>query len=548
VKIGYIGNFSRPWTTETHLAGSLESLGHQVVRWQENQVQWPRLATQAKTARVQMVLWTRTWSTPNDVAQPALEQLKAVGVPTVSYHLDRFWGLDREYLIHSEGFFRTDLLFTPDDGPWESAGVEHVWTPPGVYHLECEPVAADRQRWPHDVVFVGSHPYPHPEWAPYRTGVVNHLQSHYGDRFALWPQPRKPIRGADLMQLYASAKVVVGDSCLIGDPKRYWSDRVPETLGRGGVLVHPRVAGIEEWYEDRVDLMLYDVGDCGQMLEQVDLLLDNDDLRYDISVHGRQTVLERDTYRHRMQMVLDTVEERLGFPTAPAVAPVPARVGANHRMTRQRASFELAEGNTDRIAVREVWEDDTYQVRPDQVARGTVVDIGANVGAFSVLAARLGASQVYAYEPHPDSYAALVRNLQSNHVSKVTPHQRAVLGWAGTAVLVGDGGGAHIASSGPGRGVECVTFDSVIKTHAPIAYLKMDIEGSEFQLFETVDGELLNEIKMMAVEFHGPHMPHLSHLQGVPQFEKLVSKLANYGRLEIFGRPAVGGILRWWRH
>ena len=50
------------------------------------------------------------------------------------------------------------------------------------------------------------------------------------------------------------------------------------------------------------------------------------------------------------------------------------------------------------------------------------LDVGANVGVFSLVAARNPHCQgVFAFEPNPDTYAFLVRNIRLNRAAKVAP-------------------------------------------------------------------------------------------------------------------------------
>jgi hypothetical protein len=310
--VAYVGNFTRSWCTEVHVAGSLEQLGHAVVRLQENEVDWVGLPAAVEDADADLLLWTRTWGVDTPAALRALDELRARRVPTVSYHLDRWWGLDREHQIMSEPFFRTDLVVTPDDQAekWAAAGVNHLWMPPAVYAAECGPVVPNPRRWPHDVIFVGSYPYPHPGWAPYRHELVGRLRRRYGKRFMVWPRHGQAIRGRDLQELYATAKVVVGDSCLVGDSRRYTSDRIPETVGRGGFLVHPHVAGVTDGsqYTDREHLVTYPLGDFDEMIRLVDHYLGEANEREVIRVAGRAHVAAHHTYTHRMAAVLAAVD------------------------------------------------------------------------------------------------------------------------------------------------------------------------------------------------------------------------------------------------
>lgn len=314
MRICYVGNFTRPWCTEVHVAASLEYLGHDVVRYQENLVDWNTLAERVGGDDGEALLWTRTWHTPEQPALRELGKLRAAGLPTASYHLDRFLGLEREALVDSEPFFRTDVLFCPDAGDWAAHGVNAVWCPPGVFHAEAGARYYVRpQRWPYDVVLVGSYPYPHPEWAPYREEAVRRLRATFGRRFAVIPHDlrnRGAVRGALLGELYATVPVVVGDSCLAGDPppSRYWSDRIPETVGRGGLLIHPEVGGLADWYSHDEHLLTYPLGDFDSMVALAELALENPDRAREVRRAGRELVLARDTYVHRMRVVADWLQ------------------------------------------------------------------------------------------------------------------------------------------------------------------------------------------------------------------------------------------------
>lgn len=554
--VAYVGNFTRPWCTEVHVAASLEALGHNVMRLQENHVNWRALPALVAGRRAHLLLWTRTWGADPDEAVTALDRLRAAGVPSASFHLDRWWGLDREYQVTSDPFFRTDVVFSPDGGSaerWEEAGIRHVWLPPGVYEAEACPGTPARRVFPHDVVFVGTHPYPHREWAPVRARMLDFLAERYGERFKVWPEPGAPIRGARLASLYASARVVVGDSCLVPPVAAYWSDRVPETLGRGGYLVHPHVSGIEEWYPD---LPTFPVGDHDVLGELIDRALDDDELRRRTIEKNQALVLARDTYRHRMASVIEHVERLVGLGTGD-VAHVAGPVEVRHGPSRQRGRFDLAQGDSDGVAVREVWTDDTYQLDRGQVAGGTVIDVGANVGAFSVLAARMGAARVLAYEPQPAACRRLLANADLNAVAaRVEAHDVAVMDEPGKVYVEGDGGGAHIefgrpmpADYEPARWVEAVGINDVLRDAGDTLLLKIDCEGAEYPIIDGLDVGLLQTVRRIVMEFHGPGMPHLTHLNDDGRHEErwgaMVAKLAGSGRVRIFGRPMVGGLL-WW--
>jgi FkbM family methyltransferase len=67
----------------------------------------------------------------------------------------------------------------------------------------------------------------------------------------------------------------------------------------------------------------------------------------------------------------------------------------------------------------------------------TVVDIGANIGYYSLIAAEpIGTDgKVYAFEPDPDNYALLVRNVELNGYRNVETVEKAVSSESGFVTL-----------------------------------------------------------------------------------------------------------------
>lgn len=328
MRIGYVGNFGPEHSTENHVRQALTNLGHDVVPLQENtRATWERLTPGPERDDLDMLLWTRTgwdwphdtgWSDPErvDVQTDVLEAFADADVPTVGFHLDRWWGLDREGQVLAEPFFGCDLVFTADGGHpdrWDAAGVNHRWAPPAVLHAETERTGRVLpRRHPTPVVFVGSWRSYHPEWQ-YRVDLVRHLQTRWGRRtFAAYPNHRyRSLRGQPLADLYATARVCVGDSCLApldDPPARYWSDRIPETLGRGGVLIHPDVVGLSDAYPPESGLVTYRLGDFADLDARITEHLNTSAADVaDRRARGRAWVQAHHTYEVRMTEVLAEV-------------------------------------------------------------------------------------------------------------------------------------------------------------------------------------------------------------------------------------------------
>jgi hypothetical protein len=324
MRVGYVGNFEPTHSTENHLTLALRSHGHDVIPLQENhEATWTTLLD-PEPLGLDFVLWTRTWHLPEFPQSEALSALDEHDVPTVAYHLDRWWGLDREHQVETEPYFGCDVVCTAEGGVpdlWAHAGVRHEWYPPGVLG-SLATVGRPNRRWFCDVAFVGSHRSYHVEW-PWRARMTRWLRQTYRGRVRLFPQhPSQAVRGEPLADLYASTKVVVGDSCLAPYPaldytgemipaavpcSRYWSDRVPETLGRAGFLLHPWVEGIEDHFTDGEHLVLVEPESFESLSKAIDWWTDDahraerDRIRH----AGRAHVLEHHTYEQRMAGIVE---------------------------------------------------------------------------------------------------------------------------------------------------------------------------------------------------------------------------------------------------
>lgn len=304
--IMYCGNFLPSHSTETHISKTLTKMGHTVVQIQENFTDPNHLMERLKMESFDLFLWTRTWE--GTILNEHLDILRHKGIPSVSYHLDLYVGLERDGGIGQSPFWRTDFVFTPDGDPksakfFEKQQINHHFISPGVFEDECNVFHVNPDK---DVIFVGSYNY-HPEY-PYRHELINWLRNEYRENFELWgSHGLGEVRGEELNRLYGRTKVMVGDTLCLPGHENYWSDRTPETLGRGGFLIHPRIKGMQKEYKDAVHLRYYDYGNFKQLKYLINYYLKHDEEREKIRDQGHDYVLNNQTYTHKMKQMLGMV-------------------------------------------------------------------------------------------------------------------------------------------------------------------------------------------------------------------------------------------------
>jgi FkbM family methyltransferase len=124
----------------------------------------------------------------------------------------------------------------------------------------------------------------------------------------------------------------------------------------------------------------------------------------------------------------------------------------------------------------------------------TFLDVGANVGFFSLLAARLvgPSGMVYAIEPVPANAERIRLNSRRNRFPNVSVIEAAAAAGDGvtTLLLAAHPGGAVIASAGAppdpagSLDVTTVTIDSLVASGRtrPPAVVKIDVEGAELDV------------------------------------------------------------------
>ena len=140
----------------------------------------------------------------------------------------------------------------------------------------------------------------------------------------------------------------------------------------------------------------------------------------------------------------------------------------------------------------------------------TIVDIGANIGIYSLWAERRGAIVRAAYEPGPDAFAALQRNVAGK---RVEPVHAAVVGETddgsidlflhaerstrNTVLGREIGAGTELSER---VSVPAIPVGEVLAE--PCDLLKIDCEGAEFDILAAATDDELRRARRVVLEFH----------------------------------------------
>jgi FkbM family methyltransferase len=167
-----------------------------------------------------------------------------------------------------------------------------------------------------------------------------------------------------------------------------------------------------------------------------------------------------------------------------------------------------------RIASEGIWEADQFDFIAAHVGDApydVFLDIGANAGFYSLIAARKGfAKEVIAFEPDPGNRARLAANLAANNLSEDVWVLDYALGDKHGEVTLTEGspynrGESYIAQETMPVGetthsVRVVRFDDEFKIKGKRVYVKMDVEGYEFQAIAGMERTLKENSCFLQIE------------------------------------------------
>jgi FkbM family methyltransferase len=143
----------------------------------------------------------------------------------------------------------------------------------------------------------------------------------------------------------------------------------------------------------------------------------------------------------------------------------------------------------------------------------TFYDVGANIGFFSLLAARLVGKEgrVVAFEADPEISARLREHVERNAFGRITVEEKAVWSEPRTVFFARtdpatspDRGLGHVVSSGGGNTIEvsAESLDDFTRIQPLPDFLKCDVEGAEVEVFRGAERLLKEKRPGIICEMH----------------------------------------------
>jgi len=155
---------------------------------------------------------------------------------------------------------------------------------------------------------------------------------------------------------------------------------------------------------------------------------------------------------------------------------------------------------------------DDYQLRNlNPPKESVIIDIGAHIGSFSIMASKkFSQSNILSFEPSPDNYSLLKKNVRIDKLENITIFNKAVTSHTqGIKIHINPLNSALNTMYGNiGKSIkipsttlkEIFTKNKINKCY----FLKMDCEGAEYDIILNTPINILKKINKMVIEYHNP--------------------------------------------
>src|SRR5205807_9416279 len=176
---------------------------------------------------------------------------------------------------------------------------------------------------------------------------------------------------------------------------------------------------------------------------------------------------------------------------------------------RNGRELKLSGHNLDIVVLFQVFCERVYPTDSNSV----VVDIGANIGLFSSYAAFSGAQKVYAFEPSPQAYHCMLENIRGNNLQKViVPYNYAVTSKSNEVVTIPKAASPQNRIAYENANIDrdeyelvnTISLNDIVSKESIscVHLLKMDCEGSEYDIIAGTSKSTFSKISRIIVEYH----------------------------------------------
>ncbi len=193
--------------------------------------------------------------------------------------------------------------------------------------------------------------------------------------------------------------------------------------------------------------------------------------------------------------------------------------------TKNHIKIKIRTNSTDIMQLATVWLAEDYKIPEFEIGESDIIiDIGAHIGLFSLFVSQYcKKGKIYCFEPILENYNLLLENIELNKNKNIFPFNHAVSkNSENIKIYLNSDDSAHsILSSGKNFvQVKSITLKRIFDDNKinSCDILKLDCEGAEYEIIDSIPNEYLLKINKLIIEYHFA-------TKKVEQYNNLLKKL-----------------------
>ncbi len=156
---------------------------------------------------------------------------------------------------------------------------------------------------------------------------------------------------------------------------------------------------------------------------------------------------------------------------------------------------------------KEIVIEDEYRIKNVLKEGEIILDIGANIGLFSLCASNMiNNIKVYAFEPFKDNFKILKENIKLNKSNNIIPQMSALSDSNGKGFLFisHENTGAHSIYDKGNMNKKIIKTETLTSAleRTKANFLKIDCEGAEYKILLSTSKKIIRKVDGMILEQH----------------------------------------------
>jgi len=186
-------------------------------------------------------------------------------------------------------------------------------------------------------------------------------------------------------------------------------------------------------------------------------------------------------------------------------------------ITRTGIKIKIRTNSTDLMAFTHVWVIKEYSKPRFEINdEDIVIDIGAHIGLFSLFSSQYcKKGKIFSFEPVKENFDLLQENIKINKITNIFILNKAVSDITSTITLYqneDDSGHSKFVKTSKSIEIPSISFKEFLDENKikRCDLLKLDCEGSEYEIMESLPSNYFEKFKKIIIEYHlADSKPHL---------------------------------------